>query len=675
MMLEAAAIATVVKPVGKKLVEKIVLELVTPKIKEFTTWCGEKYKEKMIPTAEHFQEYLERTYNKLYNINVWSLNNSKRQLKDIYVPQSIFLEYSKRQKKEIRIKVDQLPVQLIKEYKQILITDTAGMGKSTMIRFMFVNLMEMSLKEVGIPIYIELNRLKKNWTILDEIQNQLNSLSKNFDTNLLYKLIQTGGFIFFLDGYDEIPIDDISDVTKNLQDFISKAGENNYYLLTSRPDDRLSSFVGFHQFRICPLKKEEAYELFKNYDISEQKETAGRLIDKLNTADYIPVREYLGNPLLVSLLYAAFEYSPDLPLKKHQFYRQVYDALYKRHDLSKGIDPHEKKSRLDVDDFSRVLRYVGFECLKRGTNSFDKDSILGLISYAKEKYKGLFLFSESNFLDDLLLAVPLFTRDGTEYKWAHKSLMEYFAARYVAEDTKQNQDKYLDAIYKSEHLDRYVNMLDLYFDIDEQGFSKSIMLPLLNDFVQYHDTHWSTHSTISNELIEERIGLCYGSFSLGLTIKQPIDKELNKRLRNYIERNTTENRHHSSHFYGFFQDYMLIRSVKSNPYNRLSNVLARKRPDLFNVVIKDYIKNRNVGFKISKEIKGTYFTVEKVHDIDIMEGCNNDDLFKLINHLLISSQILSGTPYYFKYDSVKQEIDKIKKEIEKYNDTSDLDGI
>ena len=668
MIAETAAIATLAQPFITALVDK----LVAPKIEQFSKWCKDNYNEFLIPTAEHFQEYLERTYNKFYNINVWSLNYSKRQLKDIYVPLSLFLEYSKRQKKEIRIKVDQLPVQLIKEYKQILITDTAGMGKSTMIRFMFVNLIEMGLKEVGIPIYIELNRLKKNWTILDEIQNQLNSLSKNFDSNLLYKLIQTGGFIFFLDGYDEIPIDDISDVTKNLLDFISKAGENNYYLLTSRPDDRLSSFVGFHQFRICPLETEDAYKLFKNYDMSEQKETAGRLIDKLNTADYIPVRDYLGNPLLVSLLYAAFEYSPDLPLKKHQFYRQVYDALYKRHDLSKGIDPHEKKSRLDVDDFSRVLRYIGFECLKRGENSFDKDSILGLISYAKEKYKGLFLFSESNFLDDLLLAVPLFTRDGTEYKWAHKSLMEYFAARYVAEDTKQNQDKYLDAIYKSEHLDRYVNMLDLYFDIDEQGFSKSIMLPLLNDFVQYQDTHWPTHSTISNELIEERIGLCYGSFSLGLTIS--IDKEFNKRVRNYIERNTTENRHHSSHFYGIFQDYILIRSVKPNPYNRLSNVLARKRPDLFNVEIyKDYIKRR-VFFKISKEIKGTYFTVE-IHDIDIMEGCNNDDLFKLINHLLISSQILSRTPYYFKYDSVKQEIDKIKKEIEKYNDTSDLDGI
>ena len=38
--------------------------------------------------------------------------------------------------------------------------------------------------------------------------DELSSLSKEFDKDLMLKLIQRGGFIFFLDGYDEISLSD-----------------------------------------------------------------------------------------------------------------------------------------------------------------------------------------------------------------------------------------------------------------------------------------------------------------------------------------------------------------------------------------------------------------------------------------------------------------------------------
>ncbi len=81
MVLETAAIATAAKP----LVEKVVVELITPKIKQFAEWCKGTYKEEFIPTAEHFQEYLERSYTKYSIVNTLVFHNSQRLLKDIYV--------------------------------------------------------------------------------------------------------------------------------------------------------------------------------------------------------------------------------------------------------------------------------------------------------------------------------------------------------------------------------------------------------------------------------------------------------------------------------------------------------------------------------------------------------------------------------------------------------------
>lgn len=628
--------------VATTVVKPLIGDYIKSTFNEYAKKAKISYNKLLVPLGQHFEEYLNRTYNKFSDINVWALNNSKRRLKDLYVPLSIKME-EERYKETI---VDCLPVSLIKDYKKILITVTAGMGKSTMMRYMFIDLLEKGLKEVGIPIYIELNRLRKNWTILDEIKKQLNSLTKEFDSSLLLDLIRTEQYVFFMDGYDEIPVDDKTEVTDNLNEFISKAGERNYFILTSRPEDRLSSLDGFHHFHICPLKKEEAYELLEKCDLSDHKETSKRLITKLDSNEYKPIHEYLENPLLVSLLFAAFEYSPDLPLKKHQFYRQVYNALFMRHDLSKGIDPHEKKSHLDIDDFSRVLRYVGFECLKRGYTNFDEDSILCLIRKAKEKY-GSLKFSESSFLDDLLLAVPLFTKDGTEYKWAHKSLMEYFAARFIADDVKNDQDNILTAIYNSEHIEKYINMLDLYYDLDYESFSKNITYPMCNDFINYCDSNSFYRSTLHDCLVKERVALL---FAHSVVITQVLygsdeDSEIENEAKQVLACfNATQ--HNKYNYIGEIASGIFAASFSNNW--TLIKLLFDKQVSLFHAYGQRYT---------DIEIDSLCFFENKVAiPITVKLGENDINTYLSINKLL---RLWCFSKGFLNYDECKKTIQKI----------------
>ena len=94
---------------------------------------------------------------------------------------------------EERIKIEHYPINLVESYSKILIADTAGMGKSTLTKYLFLDIVENGY---GIPIYIEMRRLKKDRPILLEIQEQLSSLSNDFDEQLLLRFIQTGSFIF-----------------------------------------------------------------------------------------------------------------------------------------------------------------------------------------------------------------------------------------------------------------------------------------------------------------------------------------------------------------------------------------------------------------------------------------------------------------------------------------------
>ena len=460
-----------------------------------TKYLTDKYSPKVnkesdenVDSIEHLKSKVEEylyshnpMYDKYSEISIWTLGNPIRKLKDIYVTQSLIKKSNFDDGPKEIIRIDGFPEALMRKYKRILISDTAGMGKSTIMKFMFIDLIDNRVKDTVCPIYIELNKLNKDWTMIDEIQKQLNILSKISDKKLLLSVIQTCGFVFFMDGYDEITVTDRNEVTSNLHQFITDSGENNYFFLTSRPEDSLSGFDTFQQFHIRPLIRDEAYELINKCDISAEKEIANKLIKKLKTKEYEAIDGYLTNPLMVSLLYATFDFFPDIPLLKHRYYWHVYDALFRRIDLAKGIGPHEKKSRLNEQDFYRVLRFVGFNCLIKTGVRFDEDTILFIISAAKNYYGNL-TFNEKSFLEDLILAVPLLCREGIEYKWIHKSFMDFFAAQFIAEEAEDNKEKILKAIFNSYYMDEYINMLDIYNDIDSNGFSKNIVLPLCEKY-------------------------------------------------------------------------------------------------------------------------------------------------------------------------------------------------
>ena len=567
-------------------------------------------------------------------------------MKELYIPLTLAKEVHHETKEQFRI--EEYPKELIKQYNKILITDTAGMGKSTLTKLLFLNVIENGY---GIPIYIEMRRLKKDRPILQEIQEQINSLSKVFEPELLLEFIQTGGFIFFLDGYDEISVDERSYVTTNVQDFISKAG-NNIFIMTSRPEQALACFGELQRFTINPLTKKEAFELLRKYD--KQGATSKQLIDVLKSGQYEMINEFLKNPLLVSLLYAAFDYKQTIPLKKHIFYRQVYDAYFDSHDLSKGDSYiHDKLSQLDTDDFDRVLRYVGFKCIRYQKIEFEKDALLHIIDEARAFCSDL-CFNSSDFLNDLLSAVPLFCQDGQYYRWVHKSLQEYFAAQFIFKDSKKKQDDLLTAIFNSENIDKYVNLLDLYYDIDNWGFTKNIKYPLFKAYVDFYDKNIFESDIIRKDEIEERIGQLFGRRSIAVWKPKIVSgnpfagvgKIIKDRFGIRVETITM-----------FNNTNLFVANITTN-YRKLFPLLYKRKSDYFKTV-KEISYPEHIGLEENS-----------FSEILVTSGNNDKKLFELYGFMLDSSH--ARFSYYLDYEKCLDEIERINSIIYKNENSQDL---
>ncbi len=501
--------------IAKPLIDPIIQTVIAPKIAKLTAWIKRhELKNKVLDNffENKFEEYLGRRYDYFQNINVLIFQNQQVNIKQIYHPLTIVCT-----KDNSRSKITDYDPALLKKYKKILISDSAGMGKSTLMKWISHKVIE---SKSAIPVLIELRNLSENHTVLDEIFSQINPIDKSFEKDLIMKFLELGSFVIFLDGFDEIQQKNQEVIIKDIKDFVGKLPKN-HFILTSRPEGALASFGDFQLFHIVPLVPAEAFQLIKKYDAICPIKIAEKLITDIKRS-FNQTRDLLGNPFLVSLIYSTYTHSKDIPSKKVTFYEEIYSALYKRHDLSKDGWSRVKKSKLDIQLFKIVLRQMAFDTAKAGTIVYTDSEILRFISEAKRKSPGV-EFNDADFLDDLLSAVPLFQRDGSKMKWAHKSIQDYFVADFIAFSNRK--EEIILRIYKSEK-DAFLNVLDLFFELDYKTFRKIIVKSLLEEFVAYCDSSYNDIVGIPKAQIDERRSKTFGRELIILNDKKGVSNEI-----------------------------------------------------------------------------------------------------------------------------------------------------
>ena len=445
-----------------------------------------------------FSKYTQGVYEKHSYFSSLVFPNQQLRLKDFYLPLTLQFQDERQLRTTL---VDDFPFDVFNDKKDLLIVDQAGMGKSTLLKFTFLVAVE---KDLGIPIFLELRKLKPTESILSYVFNQLKTLDGSLDESLVVRLLESGQFIFFLDGFDEVADTDREGVTEKLKDFKRRANKNRF-VITSRDQVGLAALADFFRVTIRPLNFEEAVSLIRKY--SAGSELGEALIKKLQSPANVPIHEFLTNPLLVSLLFKAYEHKHTVPLKKHIFYRQVFDALFENHDLSKDAGELNRKKLcgLDIYSFDKVLRAIGFLSLESGRVEYPKDDFLRLIEAAKKLTLGID-FNPQAMLQDLVTRVPLFVVDGNYYRWNHKSIQEYFAALYLSEEGAVRKKVVLTAMYSSDKATSYINFFFLYSDVDVKGF-RQYFLPQLISELSINFELKSNFNGVSQESQKNRIGL------------------------------------------------------------------------------------------------------------------------------------------------------------------------
>jgi len=623
----------------------IVKDLLMPKISSaISKMSNTEIDANLIETK--FEDYLAQRYEHFLIIDTLVFPNKQTLFKVLYEPltvtdASIFEEGNE-------IIIDKYPKNFIPNYYRVLIEDTAGMGKSTISKKIFQSVIE---QKSGIPVLIELRQINPLNKILKEIQRQLSPIGKTVNQDVILNIINEGDFVFLFDGFDEISNINRDFVINELHNFIEKAN-NNFFLITSRSEDSLVSFGDFKKFRIKNLTKKQAYSLISRLDKYSYKPIAKELIKQLEKNESTSLKEYLTNPLLVSLLYKSFDYKKDIPVKKSQFYNQVYDALFETHDLSKeGYLKRDKFSKLHIDDFERILRHIGYLTAIENEVEYDKNYILNIIEKSK-KFTPDLIYKSSDFLKDLLKTVPIFKQEGNYYRWSHKSLQDYFAAKFIWIDSKEKQTQILRKIYDLNDNRRFINILDIYYELDPSTFNSTITFWLLTEFCEYAKKHITSFSEIP---FEERKIRVENTFSrrdkLIITktedyeiVRRSSNKESRKKHLYYQSKVTGGNGNISYHYFESPKLIAFNYHGDIRNYQTILNVLSDRYPKLVSY------KNSN-----HKHDKLTLLKEDEVYSVNYEQEnvLNTKDLFGLIN-------IMTNSEYTLNYDIAFKELKRLE---------------
>jgi len=512
--------------------------------------------------------------------------------------------------------------------KNIILIDTAGMGKSTFCKFLILKILKNKL-HTKLPIFIELRKVNSGQTLINYITQEINLKYKNGLTEeMLIRLMEKGSFIFFFDGFDEVSQANAPILGEQISK-ISKSFNHNTIILTSRDQEYIPSLTNSLTGMFKPLVIEQIKSLVLKYDNFANIEVGKNLIAHENFAnlDY----DLFRTPLMVTLLYKSFGYNRTIDNNVVTFYDEMFNALYKGHDLTKEGFGREKLSKLNYENFKTLFNAFCFVSLYENKASFkNKTELIETLKKAK-KLSSIDIENLEYFFKDLLQSVPLLTKDGTEYKFMHKTIMEFFAAEFL--NYSEISHDLFQKIIENKLLSSFEKSFEFLYEINEALYIKEIGKILLNDIIDSYENKYKRYSNIYKSIFV----LLGDNFSLEIINNK--DKKINRSsITAIIQTGDTENYEIQLHY-----------PTRDNSYQYTPLPFLKKIQDKDAIYytddrLNDYDKNKKSMKELLNIIK-----YNKIYSI------NSDEIYNLQNNSIIKDLLLIVTTS-FSYSKLDKNI-------------------
>lgn len=544
---------------SSKLVLQKVIQFIEPKLKQL---ASNKILEYIVGNAKNFSTV--RTIFHKDNVEI----------SQIYFP----LDFTHK-----NIIVDDF-LSFIKDRNKVSIIATGGAGKTTFIKYFYI---QCVVKNFKIPVifnfrdfnHFEIKKTVKDKKITDNyvfvaFKEHLIFNKVGFDDKTIVKMFDSGEFIFFLDGYDELDSNKKSIITKDFTDFVD-CFSSNKFVISTRPYTSATQLDGFDNIYLNGLADVGQIEIFIKKQLFNNESFASEIIKSLHTKNSLKYLDLLTNPLFLVLFINSFESYPKIPPKKTQFYWQVFDALFEKHEtFSKTGYRRPKLSRLDRENFEFVLSSFCLASYFQNLFSFTQlefENILREISKNSDKK-----FNVTNFLEDLKVSISIVVEDGNILSFIHRSIQEYFVARHLVNLNERDKNGFLKILAQKQNDGRgqHSFLLELISELYPYEFKKYYIKHHINEFYENKNYYLQDHEILRDY---DRVYNDFENFKQILSFSN----EFKKPFDNLIQKHTVKD-----------SNINLLISARTKKQLRLAQeiIILSENKKIFFQHIDDFIK-------------------------------------------------------------------------------------
>jgi hypothetical protein len=164
----------------------------------------------------------------------------------------------------------------------------------------------------------------------------------------------------------------------------------------------------------------------------------------------------------------------EVPAKIHLFYEYAFEALFGRHDVTKGGFQRKRYTTLALDDFKRLFSYFCMVTYLKEKYSFSEDDVLAVIQQCITSSQ--ISVDKSDFRRDLTESTCMLVLDGLDYTFSHRSFQEYFAAYFLSRVKVDEFEKGLPKLVARGGFD---NVLKMVSEMNKEKFEEAWALPTL----------------------------------------------------------------------------------------------------------------------------------------------------------------------------------------------------
>lgn len=454
------------------MIDPATLKAAAPLISKIATALSEPTKGMAIKTKEKleikfrkgFEGYIEKQLERASSIKTIISSSTPLLLKDIYV--NLYLAAGP---KAFR---DEDFLTSITKYRHVIFTATAGAGKSMLMRYLYLKFLETQTDRL--PVFVELRDLNRDnsTTLMAFMREKIAEYIDGFSDQHLKYAIDTGRLVLFLDGFDEIDHDKRKEREKELNVLASR-NKNLLTFISSRPAETFANWEKFFVFDVQPFTEKQVELLIKK--IPYDNEIKQLFLKKLSEGLYTTHREFLTNPLLTIMMLITLEQFAEVPAKVHLFYEYAFEALFGRHDVTKGGFQRKRHTTLALDDFKRLFSYFCMITYARKLLTFSSDALLGFIQ--QSILSSQIITDKVQFRNDLTESTCMLVMDGLDYTFSHRSFQEYFTAYFLSRVKVDEIERIVPKLVEINGV--FDNVLKMLSEMNSEKFEESWSLPAL----------------------------------------------------------------------------------------------------------------------------------------------------------------------------------------------------